>query len=113
MSYSLFHVLHLVSLFIFVGIVFAAVINPVPEQRKTMLMWSGITSMLVLIAGLGLLGITKVGFPMWVIVKLVCWFLIAGLVGMAYRMPDKRVMLIFLTVLLVLVSVLMVSLKPF
>lgn len=113
MSYNLNHIIHLTFLFVLVGSVFAAIAAPQPENRKLFLAVSGFCALVVMLSGFMLLGILKAGFPSWVIVKLVCWLVLSALVGMAFRLPEKRTALVFATVLTVLIAVTMVSAKPF
>jgi hypothetical protein len=113
MSYSFYHVTHLISVFILVGILFWALSDPDSAKKKPALKWSGIASLVALIAGFGLLARLGVGFPIWVTVKLVCWLVLTGLVGMAYKMPEKRKALLGVSIFLISLAVVMVSLKPF
>lgn len=113
MPYPVYHVLHLISVFLLVGILFWALSDPSQEKRKSALKWSGITSLLTLVAGFGLLAKLGTGFPIWVTIKLICWLFLTGLVGMAYRMPEKRSLLLGAGIFFVSLAVLMVSLKPF
>ncbi len=113
MSYSLFHIIHISFLFVLVGTLFAAFAAPQPENRKRCLMWSGISSLVVLVAGLGLMGIMKIGMPPWLWVKLVCWLLLSALAGIAFRKPEKVKQLLMCSLVLIVLAVFMVSVKPF
>jgi hypothetical protein len=113
MSYQVYHVAHLIAVFLLVGTVFWALSDPSSEKRKSALMWSGILSLIALAAGFGLLARLGIGFPLWVTIKIVCWLVLTGLVGMAFRMQDKTKALAGSAILLVVIAVVMVSLKPF
>jgi hypothetical protein len=113
MRYQLFQVLHVFSLFLLVGVTFAAFAAPHPEYRRRSLMWSGICSLLVFVSGFGLLGILGTGFPGWVIVKLLCWLLLSVLVSMAFRRPHRVKSWLVVSVIVILMAVGMVSFKPF
>lgn len=113
MPVTFYHVLHLVSLFCLFGATFAAFAAPQPERRKFSLAASGIASLLVLISGFGLLAKLHVGFPLWIVIKLVCWFVVSGLAGVAFRKRELIRPLTVLTVVLAFVAVAMVYCRPF
>ena len=76
-------------------------------------MATGILSLLMLVAGFGLLSKLALGFPGWVIVKLVCWLGLAALSGVAYRSPEKAGALSGIAIALVAVALYMVYFRPF
>lgn len=110
MSYSLFHIIHLLSVFLLVGACVYAI--AAAEDRKKVMMWSGIASLVVFISGFGLLGILKIGFPLWSWFKMASWLGLSVLAGLAYRMQGKKAALLYATFGLVALAVIMVSLKP-
>ena len=110
MSYSVFHFVHLGAVLLLAGVTFYAI--AATDNRKNLLRWSGIASLVVLISGFGLLGVSKMGFPLWAIVKVVVWLLLAAMAGMAFRISNKQT-LVFSTVFLLLVASAMVAFKPF
>ena len=109
----IFHVLHVSGVIILLGICFAAAANPVPERRKKSLMFAGIASMVVFIAGFGLLGMFQYGFPGWIMVKMMCWFGISALSGIYFRKPEQAPKFLGITIALAVVAVSMVYLRPF
>ena len=113
MNYQVFVVLHLVSVILMSGVTFAAFAAPAQENRRTFLMISGILSLLVFISGFGVMGMMGLGFPGWAMVKLVCWLVLSGLTGMAFRMTDKVPMLSTLAGVIIAIAVVMVVYKPF
>ena len=113
MSFQLYQVLHIFSVILMAGVTFAALAAPQPENRRFMLMTSGIVAVVALVSGFGLLGIGRFGFPVWVMVKLVCWVALSALVGLAFRRPAQRRTLTGITVVAVLLAVWMVVTKPF
>ena len=113
MPVTFYHVLHLVSLFSLFGATFAAFASPVPERRKFLLAASGIASLLVLISGFGLLAKLQIGFPVWIVVKIVCWFAVSGLAGIAFRRRELVRPLTVLTIVLSVAAVAMVYCRPF
>ena len=112
MSPTVYHILHVSSLFVLFGYTFYAFAAPA-ETRKRVLIITGIASLLVLIGGFGLISKLLVGFPGWIIVKIVCWLGLSALVGMAYKRRAQANILMLVTLALAITAVLMVYLKPF
>ena len=108
--FSIIHVFSIASLF---GTCVGACVSPVAENRKKMLMFSGIASLLIFISGFGMAGMLHLGFPGWILVKILCWLTLSVVVGMFFRKPEKRAMLIKLCALTLLVALTMVYLRPF
>ena len=113
MSIQLYQVAHIFSVILLAGIVFAALAAPQPENRRFMLMSSGIVAVVALVSGFGLLALGRFGFPGWIIVKMVCWLALSGLVGFAFRRPAQQQALTAIAVVVVLIAVGMVVMKPF
>lgn len=89
MRAQIYQVLHVLSMILLVAFTFQAFAHPDPRNRKRILTLTGIFATVTLIAGFGLLSVLKIGFPAWIFIKLICWFGLAGLSGMAYRMPSR------------------------
>lgn len=113
MSFQLYQIAHLFSVIMLVGIAFAALAAPRPENRRFCLMWSGVVALVVFVSGFGLLGLGGFGFPGWVFVKLACWIALAALVGLAFRHPSESRTLTVIAVVAVLLAVGAVVMKPF
>ena len=114
MNPTYYHLLHLFSLFVLSAHTFMAFANPDPVNRKKTLMITGIAGLLVLVSGFGLLARLYPGtFPGWTMVKLVCWFGLSGLAGIAYRKAHLRGALGVVALGLVTVALFMVYLRPF
>lgn len=111
MKVQIYEILHVVSMILLVAFVFQAFANPDPKKRKRTMMLTGILALTMLIGGFGLVSVMKTGFPLWILIKLVCWFGLASIGGMAYRMPDKIPMLTAVTIILIVVSVSSVYLR--
>jgi hypothetical protein len=112
MSPTIYHIIHLVSLFVLFGITFYAFAAPA-ETRKKALMISGIASVLVLVSGFGL--VSKLygnKFELWMIIKLGCWFLLSAFTGFGYRRRGVIGGLMAVSIGLVALAVAMVYLKP-
>ena len=113
MNLQLFLFLHVTSVILLSGVTFAAFAAPDPDNRRHYLMRSGVLSLLVVISGFGAMGMMGLGFPSWAMVKVVCWVVLSGLTGMAFRMTDKIPMLRVGAVVVILIAVAMVIYKPF
>jgi uncharacterized membrane protein len=113
MSPTFYSILHVVSALVLTGYTFYAFAAPA-ETRKRVLMITGIASLVMFVAGFGLLSkVYNNQFTGWVIVKLVCWLLLSGLAGMAYRKREKAGVFMVVALALVVAAVYMVYAKPF
>ncbi|MCS1407829.1 MAG: hypothetical protein M2R45_00990 [Verrucomicrobia subdivision 3 bacterium] len=108
-----FYIIHVLAIIILSGLTFVAFANPVEAQRRKVLMASGISSLLAVIAGFGLSGSFKYGFPGWMIVKLVCWLGLSVMAGIAYRKPQKIPALAGITIALLIIALYMVYFQRF
>jgi hypothetical protein len=105
---KIFYIAHVFSIIALTGTVFSAAAAPIPSRRKKCLMWSGIASLGVFLTGFGLAGMMHYGFPLWIIVKIACWFLISGIVGMFFRKPQKASQFLITVMVAVVVALAMV-----
>ena len=112
MSPTVYHILHVVSLLTLYGGTFYAFAAPA-ETRKSTLMITGIASLIMLISGFGLLAKLQLGFPVWVMVKLVCWLGLSALGGIGYRRRGAVGALKATALGLAAIAVVMVFTKPF
>lgn len=112
MSPTFYHILHLLSLFVLAGYTFYA-FAAAPETRKRVMMISGIASLLALVGGFGLQAKLAIGWPGWIIVKLVCWLGLSALAGFGYRRRGAAGTLAVVALALVLVAIVMVYTRPF
>lgn len=108
-----FSVLHVFSLFVLAAHTFMAFANPLPENRRRTMMITGIASLLALVSAGALMARSYSWGAPWVIVKLVCWLLLSGLAGMAYRRPENRGMLAVVAFALIVTALLMVYVVRF
>jgi hypothetical protein len=112
MSPTVYHIIHLVSLFVLFGYTFYAFAAPA-ETRKKVLMITGIASVLVLVSGFGLVSkIYSNKFELWMVIKLGAWFGLSALTGFGYRRRGAVGVLSVIAVALVVLAVAMVYLKP-
>ena len=102
--------LHVTSVILLSGVTFAAFAAPQSENRRPSLMMSGVLSLLVFLTGFGILGGAP---PGWAIVKVICWLVLSGLTGMAFRMTGRIPMLRVVAAVVILIAVAMVIYKPF
>ena len=75
------------------------------------MMLTGIFSLLMLIGGFGMLAVLKLGWPVWIFVKIVCWLGLSGMAGMAYRKPEKMLTWKYMSLAFLLVAIVTVYLK--
>ena len=104
---------HVTSVILLSSVTFAAFAAPDPDNRRHYLMRSGVLSLLVVISGFGAMGMLGLGFPGWAMVKALCWLVLSGLTGMAFRMTGQILMLRAVAVVVILVAVAMVIYRPF
>ncbi len=103
MSYEVYKILHLISLFLFFSMVSLSFFIPRHRVLSTLI---GLTSLIILISGFGLMGkLQLMHFPTWTIVKISLWLLLTTLLPIL----RKRTLLIteplILMVLLMILSV--------
>jgi len=113
MSPLAYYLVHVVCAFLLVGVTFQAFAAPKPENRKRSMMLGGILSLLLLVAGFGLLAKLQLGMPGWIVLKLVAWIGLSALGGLAFRRPDKAGGLAVVAAVLIAVAVYAVYAKPF
>ena len=112
MDQRIYYVLHIVGVLVLTAYTFRAFAAPTPETRRSNLMATGIASVVVLVAGFGLLAKLDLEIAGWVIVKLVCWLFFSGLAGIAHR-KGQAGPLAPLALALLAVAVLCAYYKPF
>lgn len=112
MSPVFYHVLHVVAVILLTGYTFYAFAAP-PETRKRVMMITGIASLLALVGGFGLQAKLAVGWPGWLIVKILCWLGLSALAGIGYRRRDAAGTLAMVAIALVLIAVVLVYSRPF
>ena len=112
MSPTIYYILHVTSVLVLTGYTFYA-FAAAPETRKRVMMITGIASLLAVIAGFGLQAKLHLGFPGWLIVKIVCWLGLSALAGFGYRKRGAAGTLAAVALLLAFIAVVMVYAKPF
>ncbi len=112
MSPTLYSLVHVASAFLLVGVTFKAFASPDASQKRQVMMLAGIFSLLMLVGGFGLIAKLNYGFPLWIVIKVLCWLGLSAMAGLAYRMPDKRPALVMTTRVLVILAVYCVYYRP-
>lgn len=99
MPYEFYKVMHLVAIFLFVS--GSAVLLMGQTRSKFWMMLTGIASFLILVAGMGMVAKLQIGFPAWVVGKMVIWLVITGLGHMvAKRFPAYAMQAYWVTIIL-------------
>ena len=121
--YNTFLIFHLVSVFLLAGVTLNALDFPHksngsklavdPGRRKTALMWSGIFALVAFVTGFGLLGIGRLDFDGWVIVKIASWLALAVMVPLIFRRVGSTFLLTVVTVSALVLAIVMVISRPF
>ncbi len=106
--YKLIHVVSALALFMALG----ATIIANKQGGKKIAVQHGVALLLMLVAGFGMLAKHQIGFPTWVIVKLVLWLTLGGMVVLIKRMPEKQTILWYATVVVGLFAVFLALYKP-
>jgi len=122
-SYQVYKVLHLTSIFMIVlalgGMAVAALNGGVKNHpfRKQLAWTHGIGMVLALVAGFGLLARLGLqhnqGLPGWILAKLVIWFIIGGLPALFIRQPRLSKPLWLGIITLTLAATYIAGYKPF
>lgn len=112
MSPTFYHIIHVVSVLVLTGYTFYAFAAPA-ETRKHVMIITGVASLLVLVGGFGLQAKLAVGWPGWLIVKIVCWLGLSALAGIGYRRRGAAGILAIVAMILAFVAVVMVYARPF
>lgn len=113
MPIQFYYHLHVFAIIAFAGCSFAACAAPTPDRRKMILKLSGIAAVLALIAGFGLQAKLQLGFPGWLVVKVICWVALGALAGMPFRQPERTRQWTYVFLGLVFIALAMVYWKPF
>lgn len=101
--------------FLLVGYTFFTFAGPKrPEDARKAWTISGILSLIMFVAGFGLLSkLYGNQFHGFIILKIVCWLGLSAMAGMAYRRPQSVRSLAYLSRLLVLLALWAVYFRPF
>lgn len=112
MNPLIYSVAHVLSGFALVAFTFQAFIAPHPQFRRRLMMYTGIASLLMVVAGFGLVAKLNTGFPLWLLIKMGCWLGISVLCGLSFRTPLLARMYSILALLLIAVALYCVYFRP-
>jgi hypothetical protein len=114
-AYKLIHLVGVILLFLSLGAYLTISSNKTPVSRKLIAFTHGISVIVILVAGFGLLA--RLGFsafqswPHWVWVKLAIWLILAVIVILIRRMPELRISLWFIIPILGVIAAYMAIFK--
>lgn len=111
MKLQIYQILHVLSMVLLVAFNFDALANPDPKRKRNTMIITGVSAFLMLLGGFGALAVLQYGFPIWVIVKLVCWLGLAAIPAFAYRRPFLVPVLRIVAIALVAIAIAAVYLK--
>lgn len=112
LSFEFYKVIHLACLLVVIFTLSLGFFGK--EKRKWIRITSMTASFLMMVAGMGLLAKTKMGWPLWVQVKLGLWCILAILAPvLTKRLPDnKKTMGATIVGLLFFIAIIMVTYRP-
>ena len=105
MKLHIYQVLHVASMVLMTAFLFQAFANPDPKNKKKSAILIGSLALLMLIGGFGLIATLHVGFPWWIIVKVVCWAGLVAISGLGYRKPERIPLLTGVAIALLLTAI--------
>ncbi len=106
-------VVHIAAAMLLVASSYAALAAPLPERRRSLLMCSGILAVLIFVTGFGLHGMQRMPWEGWVFMKIAGWVVLAMMVPLVFRQPEKVATLRWVTTATVVVVVIMAIIRPF
>lgn len=78
--YRLLHFAGIFTLLIALGASFTG-----NKTNKSIAIWHGVGLLLILVSGFGMQAVYKLGFPSWLIIKIVIWIIFGGFIVFAKR----------------------------
>ena len=114
--YPFFKVVHLIGIFMVLVSLGGLIVLGIVEDsrwRKLAAITNGIGLFVVLIGGFGLLGLLQLGWPGWILVKILIWLLFAVLMVLVRRVPQSGKYLWWGSVLLAGFAAYLANFKPF
>ena len=80
--------------------------------KKLASITNGVGLLLALVGGFGWIAKMKVGFPLWIILKLVIWVIFGGLIAVVNRKPEACKALWWVIIVLGITAAVLAGLKP-
>jgi hypothetical protein len=113
MNPQIYQLLHVGGVILLFALTFSAFAAPKPERKRKLLAATGILSIVVLVAGFGLIAkLYGNQFTGWMIAKMIIWLAVAAFSGIVFRRPGKAGLFSWLTAILGLLAVFLVYTKP-
>ena len=113
MPYEAYKLVHLAAIFIFLSGTAALLLGGRPKAGLWTMV-TGISAILILVSGMGLLARIGQGFPLWVAAKLVLWLILAGAGHLvAKRFPERAVAAYWATNALAVAAAWLAIYQPF
>lgn len=115
MSYEIYKLIHLLSIFVFFGCLGASIIAGKYQTHEKII--TGVSSLLIFVAGMGLMA--RIGikhgsiWPMWLIVKAVIWLTLSALAPILAKRLGRSVFVFYIFVTLAALAGYMAINKPF
>ncbi len=113
MPYEFYKILHIISIFLLLT---SASVGFFYSSKKSNQIIGGVSSLFILISGMGLLARIGIGgdFPLWVILKIVIWLILAiGIPISIKRFKNKATLLYWLLISFAFMAAFLVIYKPF
>lgn len=117
MTWQHYAILHVAGILFLTGAIFAVFGGASDARRKFIMMAAGILSLVALVGGFGLASKklampNPMDWPVWLWVKVLCWFWLSAIAGIAFRRREQTPRWIAMTALVLLVALVMAFLKP-
>ncbi|MCX6129084.1 MAG: hypothetical protein NTX25_08495 [Proteobacteria bacterium] len=120
MSYEFYKVMHFLGLFMVFSALGGQFIQAITggdaktqKGRRWIGIFHGLGLLIAFIAGFGLLAKLSLGFPTWVLVKILIWLALGGIGAIAARKRNMAGILWVLTIALGMLAAVLAISKPF
>jgi hypothetical protein len=111
MSYEVYKIMHLVALVFMVACLGVNFFSETP--RKIARIGGMVASLILMVAGMGLLARTGLGWPSWVIAKMCIWLILAVSAPiMARKLKEKKSLGFTSVLVLITVAIFLAVIKP-
>jgi hypothetical protein len=114
-SYEFYKILHLAGIILVFTSVggFLTLSSTQPKYNKLVSMLHGIGLLVMLVSGFGIIAKLQIGFPNWVLVKIVLWLVIASLLVVAKKRIFPPAGAVSMAILIGIIMALLGVAKPF
>jgi hypothetical protein len=90
MAIQLNHIVHLFFVILFIGYAYAVMAQPAGINDKKLTRISHILGFVAFLTGFALLHSMRLGYPVWVWIKMLGWLAIMGIIPVAAKRQEKR-----------------------